>query len=314
VEAVTNGVHVPTWVSAEMMLLFDRFLGADWLERHDDPALWERVHEIPDEELWRVRQALRHYLFGFMRERARRLWTDERVSAARVLVAGTLLDTNALTIGFARRFTAYKRPDLIFRDTERLARILNATGRPVQIVFAGKSHPPHHVGKHHLQGVYRRAADPAFAGRVAFVEDYDLHVAHFLAQGCDVWLNNPRRPLEASGTSGMKASINGVPHLSIGDGWWAEGYTGNNGWLIDGGTHGDDQATDGADAEALYRLLEEQVVPVFYDRGPDQIPHRWLRIVKEAIGTVAPRFSARRMVKEYVERMYAPASRQQLVR
>jgi glycogen phosphorylase len=314
VAAVTNGVHVPTWVSSEMMQLFDRFLGTDWAERHDDPALWDRIHEIPDEELWRVRQALRQYLFGFMRERARRLWTEERVSAARVLVAGTLLDANALTIGFARRFTAYKRPDLIFRDPDRLARILNAPGRPVQLVFAGKSHPADDVGKHHLQGVYRRAADPAFAGRVAFVEDYDLHVAHFLAQGCDVWLNNPRRPLEASGTSGMKASINGVPHLSIGDGWWAEGYAGNNGWLIDGGAQSDDQAMDASDADSLYRLLEEQVVPAFYDRGPDQVPHRWLRVVKEAIRTVAPRFSARRMVKEYVERMYAPATRQQLVR
>ena len=314
VEAVTNGVHTPTWVSSEMLQLFDRFLGADWIERHDDPALWERVHDIPDEDLWRVRQALRQYLFGFMRERARRLWTEERKSPARVLVAGTLLDTNALTIGFARRFTGYKRPDLIFQDPDRLARILNAAGRPVQIVFAGKSHPADDVGKHHLQGVYRRASDPAFGGRIAFVEDYDLHVAHFLVQGCDVWLNNPRKPLEASGTSGMKASMSGVPHLSIGDGWWAEGYAGANGWLIDGGTQGDDQATDAADADALYRLLEEQIVPVFYDRGHDQIPHRWLRIVKEAIRTVAPRFSARRMVKEYVERMYAPATRQQLVR
>ena len=157
------------------------------------------------------------------------------MSAGRVLAAGTLLDRDALTIGFARRFTGYKRPDLIFRDPDRLARILNAAGRPVQVVFAGKSHPADDTGKHRLQGVYRHALDPAFGGRVAFVEDYDLHVAHFLVQGCDVWLNNPRKPLEASGTSGMKASMNGVPHLSIGDGWWAEGYNGTNGWLIDGG-------------------------------------------------------------------------------
>jgi len=181
----------------------------------------------------------------------------------------------------------------------------------VQIVFAGKSHPADDTGKHRLQGVYHHALDPAFAGRIAFVEDYDLHVAHFLVQGCDIWLNNPRKPLEASGTSGMKASINGVPHMSIGDGWWAEAYNGKNGWLIDGGnTSGDEGAVDAADADALYRLLEEQVVPAFYDRGSDFIPHRWLQIVKESIRTVAPQFSTRRMVKEYVERMYLPASRQ----
>jgi glycogen phosphorylase len=308
---ITNGVHVPTWISNELNLLFARHLGADWIERHDDPALWERIDAIPDEELWRARVALRHYLFAFLRQRARNLWSEERVSAARVLAAGTLLDADALTIGFARRFTSYKRPDLIFRDPDRLARILTTPGRPVQLIFAGKSHPADDTGKHRLQGVFRHALDPQFAGRIAFVEDYDLHVAHFVVQGCDVWLNNPRKPLEASGTSGMKASINGVPHLSIGDGWWAEGYNGRNGWLIDGGrSDGDEPAVDAADAESLYRLLEEEVVPTFYDRGSDQIPHRWLQVVKEAIRTVTPTFSTRRMVKDYVDRMYAPAARQ----
>jgi starch phosphorylase len=312
---ITNGVHVPTWVSTEMAQLFTRYLGSDWVERHDDPALWDRIADVPDEELWRARTALRQYLFSFVRQRARALWTQERVAASRVLAAGTLLDADALTIGFARRFTAYKRPDLVFHDPDRLARILTAPGRPVQIVFAGKSHPADDTGKHRLQGVYRRALDPQFAGRIAFVEDYDLHVAHFLVQGCDVWMNNPRKPLEASGTSGMKACINGVPQLSIGDGWWAEGYDGRNGWLIDGGVTGPDEgAVDAADAEALYRLLEDEIVPTFYDRGADQIPRRWLHVVRQAIRTVAPRFSTRRMVKEYVERMYAPAVRQQVVR
>jgi glycogen phosphorylase len=314
VKALTNGVHVPTWVSHDMSELFRRYLGEDWIDRHDDPALWDAIHDIPDAELWAVRSSLRNYLFSFIRQRARGLWTNDRVSAARVLAAGTLLDSDALTIGFARRFTGYKRPDLIFRDTERLARILNTPGRPVQLVFAGKSHPADDNGKHRLQGVYRHALDPAFAGRVAFVEDYDLHVAHFLAQGCDVWLNNPRKPLEASGTSGMKASINGVPHFSIGDGWWAEGYNGANGWLIDGGGSGDEGAVDDADASAMYKLLEEEIVPAFYDRGPDGVPHRWVKVVKEAVRTVAPRFSTRRMVKEYVERMYVPATRQQVAR
>ncbi len=217
---------------------------------------------IPDKDLWAVRQSLRSAPVHFVRERARQRWTDEHVSTPRIVAAGTLLDPAALTIGFARRFTGYKRPELIFTDAERLARILNGAGRPVQIVFAGKAHPADDIGKHHLQRVYRRALDPAFGGRVAFVDDYDLHVAHFLVQGCDLWLNTPRKPLEASGTSGMKAAINGVPHLSIGDGWWAEGFTGNNGWVIDGGAPPDNpDAADAADANALYRLLEEEIVP-----------------------------------------------------
>jgi glycogen phosphorylase len=308
VTSVTNGVHVPTWISGELAQLFCRYLAPEWIERHDEPSLWDGVLAIPDDELWTVRQSLRRYLFTFVRERARQRWMEEHVGIPRVVAAGTLLEPDTLTIGFARRFTGYKRPELVFHDPERLARILNATGRPVQIIFAGKSHPADDTGKHHLQRVYRRALDPLFGGRVAFVDDYDLHVAHFLVQGCDVWLNNPRKPLEASGTSGMKAAINGVPHLSIGDGWWAEGFTGANGWVIEGGVSSDNtDAVDAADADALYRLLEEEVVPAFYDRDASNVPHRWLSIVKEAIRTVAPRFSARRMVKEYTERMYAPA-------
>jgi starch phosphorylase len=305
---VTNGVHVPTWISGELADLFSRYLGAQWLERHDDPSLWDGILAIPDPELWAVRQALRRYLFTFIRDRARQRWTEEHVGVPRVVAAGTLLEPDALTIGFARRFAGYKRPELIFHDPERLARILNATGRPVQIIFAGKAHPADDVGKHHLQRVYKRALDPMFGGRVAFVDDYDLHVAHFLVQGCDVWLNNPRKPLEASGTSGMKAALNGVPHMSIGDGWWAEGFNGSNGWVIDGGlTGGDYEAVDAADANALYQLLEEQVVPAYYERDSGNVPRRWIATVKEAIRSVAPRFSARRMVKEYVERRYVPA-------
>ena len=305
---VTNGVHIPTWAAAELVDLFNQHLGAGWTARQDEAALWDAILTIPDEDLWAVRQSLRAHLFGFVRERARQRWTEERVSIPRVVAAGTLLDPTALTIGFARRFTGYKRSDLVFTDAERLARILNGVGRPVQIVFAGKAHPADDVGKHNLQRVYRRALDPLFAGRVAFVDDYDMHVAHFLVQGCDVWLNTPRKPYEASGTSGMKAAVNGVPHLSIGDGWWAEGFTGNNGWVIDGGAPSDNpDATDGADANALYRLLEEEVVPAYYDRDARGISRRWMAVVKEAIRTVAPRFCARRMVKEYGERMYAPA-------
>jgi glycogen phosphorylase len=309
VRAITNGIHMPTWLSNEMAHLFDEHLPGDWRERQDDPEIWQRVSEIPDEELWAARTALRNYLFAFIRERARNRWRDEQVSAARVVAAGTLLDPNALTIGFARRFTGYKRPELIFHNPDRLREILNAPRRPVQIVFAGKAHPADETGKHHLQQVYRRAMDPAFGGRVAFVDDYDLHVAHFLVQGCDVWLNNPRKPLEASGTSGMKASLNGVPHFSIGDGWWAEGFTGDNGWLIDAGEASDPEAQDAADAARIYDLLEQEIVPTFHHRDANGIPHKWLSFVRRAIVSVAPRFSARRMVKEYVEYMYAPALR-----
>lgn len=310
VRAITNGIHEPTWLSNELARLFDEHLPSDWRERHDDPSVWTAIQSIPDDALWAVRGALREYLFAFIRERARSRWREQQVSAARVVAAGTLLDPNALTIGFARRFTGYKRPELIFHNPDRLRAILNAARRPVQLVFAGKAHPADETGKHHLQQVYRHAIDPSYGGRLAFIDDYDLHVAHFLVQGCDVWLNNPRKPLEASGTSGMKASVNGVPHLSIGDGWWAEGFTGENGWLIDGQAPPDDpEATDAADAAALYELLERQIVPAFYDRDAAGIPRRWLAVVRQAIATVAPRFSARRMVREYAVHLYAPALR-----
>ena len=311
---ITNGVHTPTWIAQDMASLFAEHLGADWLDRQDDQTLWEGVLAIPDEDLWRVRQALRRYLFAFVRDRARQRWTEEHVGTPRVVATGILLDPEALTIGFARRFTDYKRPELVFHDAERLARLLNTVGRPVQIIFAGKAHPADDLGKHHLQQVFRRALDPMFGGRVAFVDDYDLHVSHFLVQGCDVWLNTPRKPLEASGTSGMKAALNGVPHLSIGDGWWAEGFNGRNGWVIDGGASGPDtDVVDAADATALYTLLEQEIVPAFYDRDAANVPRRWMAIVKEAIRSLAPQFCARRMVKEYVQQMYVPAIQRRAV-
>lgn len=307
VKAVTNGIHLGNWLSAELGRLLDGYLADGWREQHDDPSFWEDVLTIPDEELWATRSRMRTYMYDFVRERVRERWMSE-VAPARVVAGGTLLDPGALTIGFARRMTAYKRPELIFSDPDRLARLLNDPRRPVQIVFAGKAHPADESGKHALQGIYRRALDPRFAGRIAFVDDYDLHVAHYLVQGCDVWLNNPRKPLEASGTSGMKAASNGVLNVSIGDGWWAEGYAGGNGWLIDPGVqHEDAGQQDAADADALYRLLENDVVPAFYERDAKDVPRRWVHMVKESIRTVAPTFSTRRMLKEYVERMYQPA-------
>ncbi len=310
VGAITNGVHVPTWVAGDLGKLFDRHMGAQWRDRYDEPAFWTAVFDIPDEELWAVRRSLRESLFEFVRERARVRFSEENAGTARVVAGGAMLDPHALTIGFARRFTGYKRPDLIFRDPARLAQLINNQKHPMQLVFAGKAHPADDGGKHHLQNIFRQALDPMFGGRVAFVDDYDLHVAHMLVQGCDVWLNNPRKPLEASGTSGMKAAMNGVPHLSIGDGWWAEGYTGDNGWLIDGGVTGADHAAvDDADADALYRLLETEVVPRFYERSTKGVPTRWMATVKQSIATVTPRFSTRRMVKDYIERAYAPSFR-----
>jgi glycogen phosphorylase len=309
VKSITNGVHVPTWIAGAMLELFNKQLGANWLDQQDDQAFWDRLADIPDEDLWTARQILRAELFIFIRERLRQRWASEHVNPIQVVRGGAMLDPHALTIGYARRFTAYKRPELIFHDPERLAKILTAPKSPVQIVFAGKAHPADDPAKHHLQQVFHSALDPLFAGRIAFIDDYDMHVAHCLVGGCDVWLNNPRKPLEASGTSGMKASLNGVPHLSVGDGWWAEGFNGRNGWLIESEADPDDQAAvDAADAESLYRLLEEQIVPAFYERDDRLIPRRWLQVVREAMRSNLPRFSARRMVKQYVNEMYTPAA------
>jgi starch phosphorylase len=307
VAAITNGVHVPTWVSGAFARLFARHLSSAWREQYEDPAFWSRILEIPDEDVWAARRSLRTFMFQFIRDRIRDRWTDDPTDAARVIAGGAMLDPEALTVGFARRFTGYKRPDLVLRDAERLARIVNGAGRPVQFVFAGKAHPADEAGKHHLQNIVRHALDPKFAGRIAFVDDYDLHVAHLLVQGCDVWLNTPRKPLEASGTSGMKAAMNGTLNLSIADGWWAEGYDGGNGWQIVATPEQGDQ--DSADATALYDLIEKEVVPAFYDRDARAIPKRWVAMIKQSILTVTPRFSARRMLKEYVGRAYAPAIR-----
>ena len=311
VRSITNGVHVPTWMAGPAFALLDDHFGPGWLDHVDEPELWERLNDIPDAEIWQMRQLLRMDLFSFIRERMRTRFSQEHVSQSRIVSAGPMLDPEALTLGYARRFTGYKRPEMIFHDADRLARILTHLDRPVQIVFAGKAHPADEPAKHHLQRVFKHALDPKFGGRLAFIEDYDMHVAHYLVQGCDVWLNNPRKPLEASGTSGMKASLNGVPHLSIGDGWWAEGFNGRNGWLIEGQGNPDDHAAiDAADAGALYDLLETDVVPAFYDRDRDGrgLPRRWIAIVREAMRANVPRFSTRRMVKQYVTEMYGPAA------
>ncbi len=308
IAAITNGVHAPTWLAPEMARLYNRHLGPDWVARHDVPAIWHRLYDIPDEELWRVRLRLKHKLARFVRERARALWREQRRDSVQALASGALLDPDALTIGFARRFATYKRAALLFQNVARLRVILQDRWRPLQVVFAGKAHPADEPGQRLIQHIYGLARDHDLGGQVAFVEDYDMHVAKYLVQGVDVWLNNPIPPLEASGTSGQKAALNGVPNLSVADGWWAEAYTGANGWVIQAqdGAAADDSARDAADAAAIYALLETEIVPLYYSRDTDDVPRGWIRIVKEAICSVTPLFSARRMLKEYVERFYRP--------
>lgn len=307
--SVTNGIHVPTWVAPQMAKLYERYLDPDWLAQHDDPALWEHVDDIPDDEIWMVHRSLKNKLIGLVREQARKRWSLDHGSPLPVLATGALLDTEALTIGFSRRFTDYKRATLILRDIERLKRIVQDPLRPVQIVFCGKAHPNDHRGKQLIQEVYNAASAPEFHGRIAFVEDYDMHLARYLVRGVDVWLNTPRHLQEASGTSGMKAALNGVLHLSALDGWWYEAYNGANGWAI----HADideygsvDQ--DRLDADELYHLLEERVIPLYYERDMKGVPRGWVRMIKQAIRSVAPRFCTRRMAKEYTEQMYLSAA------
>jgi starch phosphorylase len=307
---ITNGIHVPTWVAREMGRLYEKHLGQDVSKRYDDTTLRELVLNIPDEELWAVHQILKRKLIGAMVERARQCSTERECKARQVLAMGSLFDQDTLTIGFVRRFTAYKRPELILHDVERLKRIVTDRWHPVQIIFSGKSHPADLPSKQLLHDVYVLATDREFQGRIAFVEDYDIHMAHYLVQGVDVWLNTPRRLYEACGTSGMKATVNGVLHLSVRDGWWYEGYNGINGWVM-----GDEveahypREEDKSDAEALYRLLEEEITPLYYQRDRNGIPHGWVHMVKEAIGSIVPCFCARRMLKEYIEQMYIPAAR-----
>lgn len=308
ITAVTNGIHVPTWIASEMRELFAKYFGPDWLEHQDDLKMWEHIKEIPAEELWAIHSQLRIKLLHRLRMRTRQRWTQGRHDATQVLTNGGFLDPDALTIGFARRFATYKRATLIFRDAERLKRILLDQDRPVQIVFAGKAHPADDPGKHLIQTIYNIAKSHDWGGRIAFIEDYDMHMARYLKQGVDVWLNTPRRPREASGTSGMKAALNGVPNLSILDGWWVEGYNGANGWAIGENRNYDShEEQDASDAESLYRLLEEEIVPLYYDRDHDGVPRGWVEVMREAMRSNAAMFSMRRMVKEYTDLLYVPA-------
>jgi starch phosphorylase len=303
--SITNGVHLGSWMSHRIMELFDEKLGRDWESRADDPELWDVVDEISDRRLWEVHMEMKGILLDFAREQARRRWRERRDESEHLVGAGTLLSRQPLLLGFARRFARYKRADLLFRDEERLRALLTDTHRPVQLVVAGKAHPADTGAKEILQRIYAATRDGHFEGRIAFIEDYELHVAHRLVQGVDLWLNLPRVPLEASGTSGMKAGLNGVPQLGTVDGWWAEGYNGENGWAIPPATEEDE---DQEDWESLFGILEEEVVPLFYERSSHSgVPHGWVRCMKEAIRVAGRDYTTGRMVRDYTERYYVPA-------
>lgn len=307
IDSVTNGVHAFTWLAPEIQQLMEKHAGPDILEKHDDPDFCRKIAAVPDEQLWSCHHNLKRKLFHVIRERATERWASGTATADQAITMGALLDSNTLTLGFVRRFVEYKRPALLFQDIDRLKKIVSDKWCPVQIVFAGKSHPADFPSKHLLHKVYSMALDKAFQGRIVFLEDYDIHMAHYLTQGIDVWLNTPRRLQEASGTSGMKAGMNGVLNLSVAAGWWDEAYNGRNGWLVGGKlTGGIPRDEDDKDADEIYRLLEKEIIPLYYQRNSTGLPKGWVSMMKESICTILPAFSARRMMKQYTDKMYLP--------
>lgn len=306
---ITNGVHIPSYISRDLLRLYDRYMGPGWTEDPDNEKIWQRVESIPDTELWRTHERCRNRLIYFARRRLTKQLKVRGASALEIEQAQNVLNTEALTLCFARRFATYKRATLIFRDLERLACILNQTDKPVQLIFAGKAHPADSGGKKLIQAIVQIIKSEPFRGRVVFIEDYDINVARYMVQGADVWLNNPRRPLEACGTSGMKAVANGALTLSVLDGWWDEGYLGDNGWAIGSGEEYDNpDYQDDIESKELYDLLEQSVIPLFYERGVDEIPREWIRVVKRSLSTICPIFNSHRMVTDYVESSYVPCA------
>ncbi len=306
---ITNGVHVPSWLAPQMFRLYDRHLGANWHEHSGEAHIWEGIENVDDGELWETHLALKLRLIEFVRRRAKQQSTNRGEAPEVIAKLGKVLSPDALTIGFARRFATYKRANLVLRDIERLAAMVNDLNRPVQFVFAGKAHPHDEPGKRVLQEIANLMRQPRFADKFVFVEDYDINVGRFLVQGVDVWLNNPRRPLEASGTSGQKVVLNGGLDLSVLDGWWAEAYDGLNGFSIGTGrTHSNMDVHDTRDAEDLYRTLRDEVIPLFYNRDSDGLPRGWIKRMKRTIRTLGWRFNANRMVMDYVLHSYIPAA------
>ncbi|MGM0381962.1 MAG: alpha-glucan family phosphorylase [Thermodesulfobacteriota bacterium] len=310
IDYITNGIHVPTWISRGMADLFDRYLGPDWAEDPNSERVWEQAELIPDPELWRTHERCRENLVGFARHCLYEQLNRRGVPMAEVQVAREVLTPEALTIGFARRFATYKRATLFFRDLERLDRIVNHPKYPVQIILAGKAHPQDNEGKEFIKEIFHLAREERFRRHIVFLEDYNMHLAQRLVSGCDVWLNTPRRPLEACGTSGMKALANGSLNLSVLDGWWDEGYHRDFGWAIGHGeVYQDHTAQDTIESRDLYNLLEEEIIPLFYQRGPDDIPRGWVDKMRAGLRRLVPIFNSHRMVQEYVKRYYIPCSR-----
>jgi len=308
--AVTNGIHVQTWLSREMGTLFDRYLDPNWRKRDYRKDVWQGIENVPDSELWRTHSRRRERFVAFCRSRLKAQLTNRGASPAEIAQADEVLNPDALTIGFARRFATYKRATLIFRDLDRLDRLVNNPERPVQFVFAGKAHPHDNEGKAFIREIVRVANMPQFRHAIVFLENYDMNVARYLVQGADVWLNNPRRPKEASGTSGMKAIYNGCLNFSILDGWWAEAYSPEVGWAIGNGEQYPESQSDEQDrieSEALLNVLEKDIVPKFYNQGRDGLPREWIAMMKNAIRELGYFFTTHRMVQEYTERYYLPA-------
>jgi starch phosphorylase len=308
---ITNGIHTASWFSTEIARLYDRYLGPRWFEEPTAHRIWERVDHIPDSELWRSRERLRERLIAYARGRLR--WQLERRGVHRTATKFTseVLDPEVLTVGFARRFATYKRATLLFRDPERLARIINRQDQPIQFIFAGKAHPKDHLGKELIREIIHLVGREEFRRRVVFLEDYDIEMAKVLIAGVDIWLNTPRRPLEASGTSGMKVPVNGGINVSVLDGWWCEGFRGDNGWAIGHGEEYEDHGyQDELESLALYDLLETEVAPLFYKRGSDGLPRDWIAMMKASMRTIIPVFNTNRMTEDYCERFYLPASLQ----
>src|SRR5213595_1141037 len=309
ITSITNGIHTKTWMAPEFSALYRKHLGA-WEEHLTEPEFWRGVIDIPDAQLWETHQKLKLRLIEFVRERVRRQRERVGESPEAIRKVNRILDPEILTIGFARRFATYKRGTLLFSDKERLKRLLNDTTRPVRFIFAGKAHPRDEGGKALIKQVYEFSREAGIENRVVFVEDYDSYIARRLVQGVDLWLNHPLRPLEASGTSGMKVGPNGGLNLSVLDGWWCEGYNGNNGWPIAAELkNGSVEFQSEVDANSLYQLLENQIIPLYYAKPDGKLPLAWLQLMRESIRSVTPVFNTHRMVKEYTERLYIPAAR-----
>ncbi|HYZ46420.1 MAG TPA: alpha-glucan family phosphorylase, partial [Actinomycetota bacterium] len=309
IDHITNGVHTPTWLGPEIAEVFNRRLAPGWAEGGN--ARWDRIGEVPDAELWRARERARERLVYFVRDRIRARLAERGATEHDLSLVDEFLDPSVLTIGFARRFAQYKRATLMLTDPERLKRLLLSSDRPVQFVISGKAHPRDDGGKDLIRRLVHFSRDPEIVGRLLFVEDYDMEVGRMLTQGVDVWLNNPRRPLEACGTSGMKAALNGGLNCSVLDGWWNERYTGQNGWAIGTAHEIEDPAEqDRVDASAMYDVLEREVVPRFYDRSEGPVPRRWVERIKHSISSLGAFVSADRMVRDYVAQLYDPAARQ----